>query len=276
MNHAPPPKLPPYRPPAVRRPAVRRPRAASPVVLNVGDQVSINGQVYIVGPGLVPVGAAPTPAPIPTPTPAPPTIKGYRSPAGTAVTTAAPGSPLVIAGQGFGSLADPAAGLVTIGGAAAIVSVWSDTGITLTVPAALPAGPALVAIYQNAVDPATTHTFWKLLASDNSLTIAPGPAPTPGPAPLPTAAVTISAYQDAAGNPVKVGFPNETVTILGQGFGATPASVLWNGQAMPIVSWTDTKIQFTLDVAAPPAGAVTVQTTAGGWYSGLAFPVAPP
>jgi hypothetical protein len=147
MNHLPPPRPPP---PAYHRRAAPR---AAPVVLNVGDFVSVGGNLFQVTATLVPAGSTPTPVPVPVPVPVPPvpvpvpvpvppvpipgptpSVAGFRDATGNWVPTNGSlpaGSLFWIEGAGFGvqpgSLAYAAALPVT-------VLKWTDTEILASVP----------------------------------------------------------------------------------------------------------------------------------------------
>ncbi len=146
MHPAPPPRLPAIRqkaPPvkalarSARGPRGPQPRAA-PISLSVGDQVVINGQLYVVGVALIPFqGPTPTPAPGPAPTPAPgpvvptPTVNEFRDPTRQFAVRQLTGSAnFWIYGANFGVVP----GTLTVAGARLPLLHWDDQWIESTAP----------------------------------------------------------------------------------------------------------------------------------------------
>jgi hypothetical protein len=111
------------------------------------------------------------------PPPVPPSISGYRTTGGVAISSAVPGTQIVIAGSNLGS-----SGTVTLNGITAATSSWTTGSITVTVPAA-PSYPSS--------GPITVTTAGQSAAGP-TFTIAAPPAPTPAPTPTSTPTPTPS------------------------------------------------------------------------------------
>ncbi len=134
----------------VKHPARPKPKAA-PILLRLGDVVSLGGTLYTVTSGtaliLVPAPApVPIPVPVPTPVPSPaPFIGGYRDGNRNPATIFSPGSTVFIDGSNFG----PPAGTVTVNNTVCKVYAWTDTEIAITAPplSSYPAGPVLLSIF---------------------------------------------------------------------------------------------------------------------------------
>jgi|SRR5579872_4533092 len=135
-------------------------------------------------------GTSPAVTPLPTPTPTPPvtppvtppsapttSITGFQTPAGQPLAQVSPGDTLVIVGAGFGT---PAVGgnRVQVNGVVAVVKSWTNTAVTIIVPAAVVgSGPAFFQLY---AQPANN---WVLVASGAGPVIAAAPTNPATPSP---------------------------------------------------------------------------------------------
>jgi len=163
-----------------------------------------------------------------------PTISTLSSYSGSA------GSSIVISGANFGT--SQGTSTVTFNSTPAMVTNWSGSSITTTVPAGAGTGPVVVTVSGIA---------------SNGVTFAVVPPPV------------ISGLLPSSGPAGSV------FTILGSNFGAMQGSSIaqFNGAGMAIANWTDTSI-----MASVPAGAVNgsvVVTVAGRQSNGVAFAVTP-
>jgi len=85
---------------------------------------------------------------------------------------------------------------------------------------------------------------------------------------------TMTAIDDFA---PQSGGAGTVVTINGRGFGSTPGSVMFNGQAAEkIGSWNDTQITATVSAATTGSGPVSIKTAAGASVSFGVFTVGTP
>lgn len=146
---------------APKRPLAHlKPKAA--IILQIGDQVTINGHPFVVGYGLIPVGSGPAPTPTPTPTPVPtptptptptpnPTpapdivIYGYRDAQRNPALAFLPGTTVYIEGVNFGARA----GTVKVGNTVVLPQSWRDTQIEILcppLPIGAKTGPVLLEI----------------------------------------------------------------------------------------------------------------------------------
>jgi hypothetical protein len=115
----------------------------------------------------------------------------------------APGISATVAGTGFGS----ATGTVTFNGQSAVVSTWSDTSITVTVPIGATTGNVVV-------------SNGGLQSGGTGFTVAP----------VITSVAPVSAE------------PGSSITIAGSNFTATTGAVTFNGLSSVINSWANTSI----------------------------------
>ena len=155
-------------------------------------------------------------------------------------TSGAAGTSVTITGNHFG--ATQGTSTVTVNGASATVSAWSNIGITFTVPADPTTGPVIV----------TTS----LGSSEGKTFTVVGPS-----------IATLSPASGAIGT---------AVNIMGSGFGSTKGSstVTFNGASAAVSAWSNTLITCTVPVDAT-TGPVIV-TTSGGTSGGPAFAIATP
>lgn len=127
-----------------------KPRAA-PILLRLGDVVSVGGVAYTVSAGTVLVltpAPVPVPIPVPVPTPAPspaPFVSGYRDGQRNPQTLFSPGQTVFIDGSNFG----PPAGTVRVNNQVVKVYAWTDTEIAITAPPlnGYPPGPVILSIF---------------------------------------------------------------------------------------------------------------------------------
>ena len=151
-------------------------------------------------------------------------------------TSAPVGATVTISGTGFGAV--QANSTVTFGGVAAPVSNWSNSSITVRVPAGAPTGPVVVTVAGQA---SNSITFTVLLPP------------------------TISLLNPSSG------IAGQSITIAGSNFGATQGSntVTFNGVTATATSWSTSTI-----IAMVPAAAATgpvVVTVAGVPSNGATF-----
>jgi hypothetical protein len=153
-------------------------------------------------------------------------------------TSAPVGATVTITGTGFGAV--QGSSTVTFGGVAAPVSDWSNSSITVRVPAGATTGPLVVAVAGLA---SNSVTFTVLVPPTISLL-----------------------------NPTS-GIPGQSITITGSNFGATQGSstVTVNGATATATSWSTTSIIATVPAAAT-TGPVVV-TVAGLASNGSTFMV---
>ena len=151
------------------------------------------------------------------------------------------GSSVVISGSGFG----PSVGSVSFGGGTAgIVTNWSDTSITATVPTGTVTGSVYVL-------PSDISAF---LSNPFTFTVVPPPS--------------ISSLSPAAG-PI-----GSTIVIAGSNFGSAQGIVTFNGVSAAPSSWSDTSITVPV-----PVGAITgpiLVTVNGAASNSFSFTVLPP
>jgi YD repeat-containing protein len=151
--------------------------------------------------------------------------------------TAAPiGSTVTIAGSGFG--ASQGASTVTFNGVAATASAWSDTSITVNVPAGATTGSVVVTVGGQATD----GVGFTVLQPPNITSVNPS-----------------------------VAVAGQLITVAGSNFGAAQGSstVTFNGVIANAASWSTTSITATV-----PAGATTgpvIVTVAGMASNGSTF-----
>jgi len=125
------------------------------------------------------------------------------------------GTPVIIKGTGFGNT--QGAGYVTFDAVIAAITSWSDTAIVAMVPE-----------LSSVVDVEVINSN-SLRSNKSTFTIMQ--------------IYDLSEYS---------GPPGTLVTIMGIGFGMTPAKVTFNGTSAAITSWTDTTIVVTV-----PTGSTT-------------------
>ncbi len=258
--HGAPPRLPPVKQKA-------RPHAAAPVTLQLGDQVIIGGQIFVVSPGLAPVGAGPAPPPPPPPPPNA-RIGGYKHGNRDWTTIAVRGENFWILGSGFGTPAGAAFGRVQIGGMEAVVKGWSDSEINLQIP---DLAPGIVT--------AAVTLFWLASPTAAPLLLANGPplALEAVPAPLPPAAIGLyaTAVVDATGGRLSTVHPGQVVTVQGHGFGMAPGRVEVCHEPASVQAWTDTAIVIIVPSLTAGPCALLVRRPDGAYYESFAFQVAP-
>ena len=145
---------------------------------------------------------------------------------------AQPGSTVILNGIGFG--ASQASSIVQFNGITATPTAWSDTSITVTVPANVASGPVTVT-----EDGVTSNSVQFSLLEALSVT---GISPNIGPV-------------------------GSTITITGTGFGPTQSnsSVSFYGTSAAIQSWSDTQIVAYVPAAAS-SGSVDVTIGDVTWY----------
>jgi hypothetical protein len=148
------------------------------------------------------------------------------------------GQSVTIAGSEFGTA--QGSSTVTFNGTQALVTSWSDTSVTATVPSGATTGPVTVMVGGS-------------LSNGVQFTVTTGPAIT-----------SLGPTSGSVGT---------AITIYGTGFGATQSggSVTFNGTLATVHTWTPTGI-----VASVPTGAITgsvVVTAAGQNSNGHAFTV---
>jgi hypothetical protein len=139
------------------------------------------------------------------------------------------GIPVYIGGKDFGP--KQGTSTVTFNGVEATVSSWSNTRIKATVPTGSATGPVVVTTLLGTSDNTKTYTVKPPLLNSVS--------------------------------PVK-GAIGATVTISGKYFGPTQgtSTVIFNGVAATVSTWSDTRIKCTVPVGAT-TGPVLVHTTVG-------------
>lgn len=217
-----------------------------PVRVTTGGQTATGSNFTINSP----------PAPVPSPPPAP-SISGYTTSSGTSITSAVPGTQVVIAGANLGS-----SGTVSFNGISAATSAWSATSVTATVPSA--------SSYPNS-GPITVTTGGQTATGSSFTITAPPPPPPPPPSPP-----SISGYQSTGGAWITTALPGTTVVIVGANLG-TSGTVAFNGNAAATTVWTPTAITATVPSASsyPSSGPVVV-TTGGQSASGSTFTTTAP
>lgn len=256
MNHAPPPH-----PPSRR--VTARPRAAAPVVLQYGDQVSIGGQLFIIGPTLVPAGAAPLPPP-PVPVPPPPPIpgpqpipraliNGYRDQSRNWTGQVHAGDTIIIDGSGLAAATTALFGSVPATGLAA-----NATGVSVVVPA-LGAAVSLV--------PVAVSSPAGILAQGPLLRVVPAGMPFPP-------GVALGPVVDPTGARLRVVRPGQVVTLTGTGYGAARGTVRVRQEPAAITAWTDTAIVIVIPSVGPGPADITVRRPDGIWDDELAVEIA--
>jgi hypothetical protein len=129
-----------------------KPKAA-PILLHLGDTISIGGAIYTVTVGSVfvltpQVAPVPIPIPVPVPTPIPgpaPFISGYRDGQRNPATLFSPGATVFIDGSSFG----PPAGTVSVNNTLCKIYSWTDTEIAIIAPpfGSYPPGPVTLSIF---------------------------------------------------------------------------------------------------------------------------------
>lgn len=145
---------------------------------------------------------------------------------------AQPGGTIVLAGSGFGPTQPDALGNseVYFNGVQATVLAWSDTSVTVSVPATTTSGPV---------------TLTEDGATSNGVSFT---------ALEPLTVTSISSSLGSAG---------DTLTINGTGFGATQSNSTANffGATASVVSWSDTQIVVTIptDATTGPVGVGVAQ-----------------
>jgi hypothetical protein len=152
------------------------------------------------------------------------------------------GTTIMIAGRYFG--ASQGTSTVTFNCApASPASVWTDTSITLTVPAALTAGSAAVTVTVNRV-------------ASNAMTFTVTPN-----------LVSVSPPSSA---------PGSQVTVSGSGFGPSQGSGrIWLGSSYgAVVSWSDSRIEAMV-ASNSTTGTARVQQ-GGAWSNSVRFSVTTP
>jgi hypothetical protein len=191
----------------------------------------------------------------PPPPPPAPSISGYKTTGGSSITSAPPGTSIVIAGANLGS-----SGTVSFNGIAAAASSWAATAITVTVPTA--------SSYPN-TGPAKVTTDGQTATGSNFTIMAP-------PKPAPALSPTISGYKNSSGTAITSATPGTSVVIAGANLGSS-GSVKFNGIAATTTAWSATSITATVPTASsyPNSGPVTV-TTGGQTASGATFTITAP
>lgn len=170
----------------------------------------------------------------------------------TPLTHGLPGTKLVIVGKNFGSAAgrvffDPTGTTPT--------PVWTDTRIETAVPA--PGVFSRLGI-QVKVARAEPNAPFVVVAQDFTID---------GGATAPEVRKVVNADGTPLVWPLVAG---RKVLAVGVQFGTAPGSFFVNGAPMPVSSWSDTEVRFTLAEAAAQRypGFVTVRRADGGEYSG--------
>jgi hypothetical protein len=188
---------------------------------------------------------------ITAPPAAAPSITGYRATDGTSLSSATPGTTVVVAGTNLGT-----AGTVSFNGMAGTASAWASTAVTTVVPTASTfpnSGPIRI-------------TTGGQTATGPSFTINAPPAPAP----------VISGYRTTNGTATTSAAPGTSIVIAGSNLGTT-GTVSFNGIAATPSAWTATAITVPVPVAAtyPNAGPIRV-TTGGQTATGANFTITAP
>lgn len=139
------------------------------------------------------------------------------------------GVPIVITGTGFGT--SPTGNKITFNGVTATSTAWSNTSITVPVPAAATTGPVVVTVGGAPSDPVNFTIQPKIT------TISPEPA-----------------AQTA------------NITIMGENFGATQGLITCNGNPPNVQSWTLSTIVISCQTN---LGSNSVQVTVNGVASAV-------
>src|SRR5262249_41089734 len=155
-------------------------------------------------------------------------------------TSDAVGTPVTIAGYNFGST--QGSGYVSFNGTQA-TATWGNTSIATSVPNGATSGPVTVNLNNGG-------------GSSNGVCFG-----------VDTSTPCINAISPASGVIVT------TVTIAGLNFGATQGPVTLNGVTCPVVSWSSSSIQFTVQTGAT-TGNVYV-TIGSARYAGVFTVLAP-
>jgi hypothetical protein len=189
--------------------------------------------------------AAPPPAPA---------ISGYTDTSGAAVSSAPPGTPVVIQGANFGT----AAGTVTFNGTSVTFSSWTETATQVTVPTA--------SSYPSAGQFTVTRSDGEAVTGP-SFTITAPPPPPP----------SVSGYTDTSGAAISSAPPGTPIVIQGTNLG-TAGSVTFNGSPVSHSSWTATAIQVSVPTAGsyPSQGSFQVTRADGQVATGPVFTITAP
>src|SRR5207302_359944 len=152
---------------------------------------------------------------------------------GVPITSAPPGTTVVIVGSNLGS-----SGKVTFDGITAATTSWTATGITATVPVA--------ASYPD-VGPVVVSVGGQTATGANFTILAPLP--------------TITDYQDTGGASTTSALPGTQVVIVGSNLGSS-GTVSIAGIPAVATTWTATAITVTVPVASsyPATGPIRVST----------------
>ena len=147
------------------------------------------------------------------------------------------GDSITFTGTSFG--ASRGTSSISFNGLAAIPSVWTDTSITVPVPAGASTGPVLVTV-NGAISNPTNFTVF-----------------------VPPSITSLS---------VNSGFPGARITITGSNFAATQGSVQIGGLPMIVSGWTDTSIDVVVPAEALTAD-IVVTSAVGLASNALPFTV---
>jgi concanavalin A-like lectin/glucanase superfamily protein/IPT/TIG domain-containing protein len=184
---------------------------------------------------------APMPYTITAPTPI---LTHAQQPFGSNVTAAAVGTTLDVIGSGFG--ATQGTGTLTIHGHAATVSLWSNTRVTVTVPA----------------ETSYPDVSGIILTTGGGLVSNTLVFTTTGP---PVLTSLSKAY----------GHPGDTLTLTGLRFGASQGGggVTIGGTLAMVTAWADTSVTVTVPTRGsyPNSGSVVLTTAAALTSNGLTF-----
>jgi RHS repeat-associated protein len=159
---------------------------------------------------------------------------------GVTPTSALPGTQVTVTGTGFGNTQAIGSSAIAFNGVAAVPSTWTSTSIVVPVPSNATSGIVTVTVAGQSSSGASVFT------------------PTPN-------ITSISPAQAATGT---------QVTINGNSFGTSQgsSSVVFNGVAAQVTSWTNSALQAVVPNAT--SGQVTI-TVNGVQSNGSAFAVSP-
>jgi glycosidase len=141
--------------------------------------------------------------------------------------------------------------------------------------------PYSISNLQTALPAGTYSDYLGGLQSGNSLTVTAGSGGN-NPAnnyTIAAASISVWQYQVNATSPEagsigpRIGQPGMTVTIAGDGFGASTGSVLFGTTAATIKSWSNTSVTFTVPSVAAGSYSVQLKTSGGTAANTIAFTV---